>query len=103
MLSKDSPISEIEAETERLKKLLSDNGYKVSKFVPATLEVDFGCIILGFKPKSALRFSLRQEAIMNRPEWKRFRAHIFERAVSLFQTALLAGVLTVLCLILSRI
>ncbi len=67
MLSKDSPISEIEAETERLKKLLP------------------------------------QEAIMNQPEWKRFRAHIFERAVSLFQTALLAGVLTVLCLILSRI
>lgn len=51
MLTKDSPIAEIEAETERLKKLLSDNGYKVSKFVPATLEVDFGCIILGFRPE----------------------------------------------------
>ena len=56
MLTKDSPIAEIEAETERLKKLLSDNGYKVSECVPATLVVDSGYIVLGFRPEISFEF-----------------------------------------------
>lgn len=40
MLTKDSPIAEIEAETERLKKLLSDNGYKVSECVQVSFTIE---------------------------------------------------------------